>query len=271
MSTLEIMVGADPELFVKQGKKYVTGHGLIQGDKAKPFKVEGGAVQVDGMALEFNIDPAKDEQGFITNINTVMKQLAAMVPDYELAADPVAKFGKAYLATMPEEALELGCEPDFNAYEEGAANPRPNGDVDFRTGGGHVHIGWTKDMDIEDPGHREAAMMLTRELDFYLGIPSLFWDEDDKRRAMYGKAGAYRVKPYGVEYRSLSNAWVRSEQLMARVYKNTRIAVEQLLEGKSISDRYGNHIRKAINENDRDLADAVLNAAHHEFAKPDMG
>jgi len=268
--TIQVMIGADPELFVKKGDKYVSGYGMIAGDKANPFKVDKGAVQVDGMALEFNIDPAADEEAFVTNINTVMSQLSAMVPDFQLAADPVAKFGKKYLATQPEEALELGCDPDFNAWRDGRANPRPDGDVDFRTGGGHVHIGWTQGMDIEDAGHREAGMMLTRELDFYLGLPSLFWDEEDGRRAMYGKAGAYRVKSYGVEYRSLSNAWVGDEGLMRIVYRNTAMAVKQLLDGKSVADRYGKHIRDAINSNNRDLATAVLRAARGDYAYPEM-
>lgn len=262
---MNILIGCDPELFVKMNGKFVTGHGLIQGDKKNPFKVECGAVQVDGMALEFNIDPAADEQAFINNINTVVRQLGGMVPGHELCPVPVAKFGREYLAAMPEEALELGCDPDYNAYT-GAANARPNGDVDFRTGGGHVHIGWTADMDINDPGHREAAQMLAKELDFYLGLPSLFWDKEDGRRAMYGKAGAYRVKSFGVEYRSLSNAWVSDPRLMSLIYRNTKLAVENLMNGVSMAKMYGRHIEKAINENKRDLAKAVITSAHGEYA-----
>lgn len=254
---MEIRIGADPELAVKQNGKYVSGYGLIVGDKANPHKVKNGAVQVDGMALEFNIDPASSPEEFITNIDSVMAQLRSMVPDYELAADPVAKFGKEYMATQPEEALELGCDPDYNAYEEGAPNPRPDGDVDFRTMGGHVHIGWTEGMDIADPGHVEACMMLARELDYYLGIPSLFWDSNDERRAMYGKPGAYRVKPYGVEYRSLSNAWIKDAKLMRFVFQQTKKAVENLLAGKSIYEEYGNVAALCINNSDRLLANKV--------------
>lgn len=268
--TMQIMIGADPELFVKQGGKHVSGYGLIQGDKANPFKVEGGAVQVDGMALEFNIDPTDTEDGFVTNIRTVIRQLQGMVPDYELAADPVAQFTRAYLKTQPEDALELGCDPDFDAWEGGAANPRPDGNVSFRTGGGHVHVGWTKDMDIEDPGHREAAMMLAKELDVYLGLPSLFWDREDKRRSMYGKAGAYRVKHYGMEYRSLSNAWVRNEDLIRLVFRNTKRAVTQLLEGKSAAEQYSRHIRTAINRNDRDLAKAIIQALRANYEEVEI-
>lgn len=232
MSGVQILVGADPEVFMR-GKdgKFVSAHGAVQGDKANPFKVDKGAVQVDGLALEFNIDPAASEDEFVTNIQAVMQTLAGMVPDYELVPDPVAHFGFQYLKEQPPEALELGCEADFNAWEGGAVNPRPNGDVDFRTGAGHVHIGWTKDQDVNDPEHIEACIMLVKQLDVYLGVPSLMWDTNNERRKLYGKAGAFRVKPYGVEYRVLSNAWLRSEKLMRWVYKATIKATTDLMNG----------------------------------------
>jgi len=258
MTTFAIKVGADPELFVKKNDMFVSGYGLIEGTKAAPFKVENGAVQVDGHALEFNIDPADDADGFVRNIQSVVEQLRSMVPDHQLVAEPVAQFTKKYLSSMPDEANELGCDPDFCAWEDGAANPRPDGDVDFRTGGGHVHIGWTKDVDITDEEHAEAGLMLTKELDYYLGLASMFWDDNDQRRAMYGKAGAYRVKHYGVEYRSLSNAWLKDEQLMRFVDKATRLAADNLAQGKSIAAVYGNCAQKAIDRNDRNLAKDII-------------
>ncbi len=38
------------------------------------------------------------------------------------------------------------------------------------------------------------------------------YDKDTERRGMYGKAGAFRPKPYGVEYRTLSNAWLSNDE-----------------------------------------------------------
>lgn len=232
--SLNILVGADPELFVRKvGKKqFQSAHGLIVGDKKNPQKVHGGAVQVDGMALEFNIDPAKDEKEFIANITGVMKIMGEMVPAYELVPVPVAKFTQRIMAAQPKEALELGCDPDFNAWKNGAANPRPNGNVDFRTGAGHVHIGWGEGFDVADPEHQEACIMATKQLDFYLGLGSLIYDKDAKRRTMYGAAGAFRPKPYGVEYRVLSNAWLQSEDLIGWVYRTTIQGITDLFNGK---------------------------------------
>jgi hypothetical protein len=204
---LEVLVGADPEFFVGKGGKPLSAFGLVPGDKNTPYKVDKGAVQVDGMALEFNIDPAANEAEFLTNLDGVMTTLLHMVPDYEYIDSPVADFGLEYIAEQPEVAKILGCEPDYNAYTL-EANPRPDAKRPFRTASGHVHVGWTKDVDPQDPGHMSACARLARMLDYTLGVPSLIWDEDDRRRELYGQPGAFRPKHYGMEYRVLSNAWL---------------------------------------------------------------
>jgi len=45
------------------------------------------------------------------------------------------------------------------------------------------------------------------------------------RREIYGKAGDYRLTPYGVEYRTLSNFWLRAYPLMSFVMGLARTAV----------------------------------------------
>lgn len=253
--SLNILVGADPEVFVRKAgrKQFQSAHGLVRGDKKNPQKVDRGAVQVDGMALEFNIDPAKNEREFIENITGVMKIMGGMVPDYELVPVPVANFTAALMAKQPKEALELGCEPDFCAWKDGEANPRPNGAVNFRTGAGHVHIGWTDGVDVGDPGHMEACIMATKQLDYYLGLGSLVYDEDTKRRTMYGAAGAFRPKPYGVEYRVLSNAWLQSEELMGWVYRTTIKAISDLFDGKVAYNRHVELVKTLMVQKKPDL------------------
>lgn len=242
---MDILVGADPEVFMKRDGKYVSAHGVIVGDKKNPQKVNKGAVQVDGMALEFNIDPAKNEVEFITNIKAVMATLKDMVPGYELDAVPVADFGMDYIKAQPAEALELGCDPDFNAWKNGEANPRPNGEVSFRTGAGHVHIGWGSDFDIANPDHLDACIMVTKQLDYYLGLGSLLYEPTNKRREMYGAFGAFRPKPYGVEYRVLSNSWLQDEKLMSWVYRMTKKAIDDLMDNKKAYLIYGDWVRHA--------------------------
>lgn len=259
----KILVGADPEVFVKQNGLFRSAHNLIKGDKKNPYKVKNGAVQVDGMALEFNIDPAATEDEFCINIQSVYNQLKAMVPQYEVVATPVADFPFEYLKTQPKEALELGCEPDFNAWTE-QANPRPDGERPMRTASGHVHIGFTNGEDIQDFNHVSRCNMVVKQLDFFLGLPSLIYDADDRRRSMYGKAGACRYKSYGVEYRTLSNAWLNSPKLMAWVFRNAKKGVEELIAGNSLFAKYGD-IQAIINNSDVKEAKKLIKHANLEI------
>lgn len=229
--TISLQFGADPEVFVRKGGKFLSAHGMVQGTKEAPFKVDKGAVQVDGMALEFNIDPAKNADEFVENIDTVINILQGMVPDYELVAEPTATFGKVYMSTQPPEALELGCEPDFNAYDGGKPNVKPDGDVDFRTGAGHLHIGWTEGVDISHPDHLEACMTVVKQLDYSIGILSTLFDGDEKRRQLYGDWGCFRPKPYGVEYRTLSNAWLKDKRIQKWLINTANQAIQDLHDG----------------------------------------
>lgn len=253
-----ILVGCDPEIFVKKGGTFVSAHALIPGDKKNPHKVDKGAVQVDGMALEFNIDPASSETEFVGNVQSVLKTLASMVPDFELAPVPVADFPLEYIHSQPAEARELGCEPDYDAYT-GMANLKPNADLPMRTASGHVHIGWTNGQDIYDPRHLNACRAAVQQCDVVLGLASLFYDDDVRRRAMYGKGGCYRPKAYGVEYRTLSNAWLLSAERMAWVFRNTKKAMELLMNGRSLFEEVKQHnVAEIINTSDKKRAETII-------------
>ena len=238
--SLEITVGCDPEFFVqsKKDKKLLSAHGMIKGTKAHPFKVKDGAVQVDGNALELNINPAHTKEEFVGNIQSVFAQMSAMVPEMDILGDVSAvTFDKDYFDALPDEARELGCDPDWNAYSESKnAIPKlPN--KYLRAAGGHVHLGWLKkNVDISDPNHFDDCVMMTKQLDWYLGLWSLSFDHDNTRRQLYGKAGAFRIKPYGMEYRVLSNQWLRSPELMGWVFDATKKAADDLYAGKYIED-----------------------------------
>lgn len=228
---MSYLVGCDPEVFVFNDEtgKFVNAHGMIPGTKVEPFKVKQGAVQVDGMALEFNIDPAATSEEFIDNIVTVYQQLQGMIPKgHRLVAVPTAHFDQEVFDNSPPEALELGCEPDYNAYN-GRENPRPNAQGRmFRTASGHVHIGWTSGVEVTDRGHIEDCRVVVKQLDHALGWQATRFDLDNERRLLYGKAGAFRPKSYGVEYRTLSNQWIRTRQHMKWVFDTTQQALNLL-------------------------------------------
>ncbi len=232
----EFLLGCDPEVFVvdKDGN-FVSAYGMIPGTKAEPLKVRNGMVQVDGMALEFGIDPSATREDFVYRVKDVMSQLKEMLPEgHSLSVSSIARFSPEIMAAQPEEALELGCDPDYSAYTLDK-NPRPTlPDPNIRSAGGHVHIGWGKGMASTDHRHIAACGALAAELDYYLGAASLAWDKDALRRSIYGAAGAFRPKPYGMEYRSGSNQWLRSEELIGFVYDTTLQAIRSVMEAKDL-------------------------------------
>lgn len=264
---MNITIGTDPELFVNKNGIPHSAHGLVAGSKYEPQVVTKGAVQVDGMALEFNTDPAHSLEEFKTNIGTVLFELRKLVPkEYEFNISPTADFTKEHMDEQPDDAKELGCEPDYNAYT-GLANTKPNAEVLFRTGAGHVHIGVDRTLTEEEK--RKLCVLC----DLFIGIPSLDWDDDQKRRSMYGKAGCYRSKPYGIEYRTLSNAWLKDTQLIDKVYNGAVRAVNNLGNFKKIiltvegvlkkyygTDHHYNTIQDLINSNKAHMANRVAKA-----------
>lgn len=233
---MTMLIGADPEVFLKVGKKNISSHGLINGDKKNPLKVDKGAVQIDGTALEFNIDPASTEEEFVGNIRIVMSTMESMVkekvPTGRIDISPSVIYDPVYFdKEIPASAKELGCDPDYNAYT-GCANPPPDPSAikwpTMRTGSGHIHIGWGKDMDALSPDHMADCIFVTKIMDGILYNASGDWDRDDRRSALYGKPGAFRPKSYGMEYRVLSNAWLGSEATIRKVFKLTRAVTNWL-------------------------------------------
>jgi hypothetical protein len=229
-----ISVGADVEFFLKEkdSGKLVSAYGIVPGTKDAPYPVPKGAVQVDGMAVEFNINPAFSAEEFLDNVNTVMAWLKDFLPNYDFVISPVAEFGKELIESQPKIARELGCMADYDAYT-GKKFPSPNSDVDFRTAAGHIHIGWTNDaegwtkhVDPLNATHFEACQWLTLSLDQHVGMVSTLmcgrdnYEAEKKRRSLYGKPGAFRPKSYGVEYRTPSNSWVKEDRWVLWVYES---------------------------------------------------
>lgn len=235
-----ILIGADPELFVlsKKKNKIISAHDLIPGTKENPFKVPCGAIQVDGVAAEFNIDPADNRNRFMQNIaivkNALRDQLAIRgrlnKDEYDLVAKPCVFFTKSYWATVPEKAKELGCEPDYDAYTM-KANVKPDAKMLMRTGSGHIHISWGQKVDVINDDWMDLCGSLVTHLDHHLLPQSKKWDPDELRRKLYGREGAFRPKHYGVEYRVLSNAWLDNYLIAGYVFDAAQAITQKWLAG----------------------------------------
>lgn len=222
----EFTFGADPEVFLKKNGKPASAYGILPGNKENPHKTVGGAIQVDGMAAEFNIDPVPqtDFESFNTRIIQQIRHIRKHAEGFTLNVSPVQDFSEEFLAAQPDEAKELGCDPDYNAYTL-SPNPRPDGDRTFRTGAGHVHIGWGADIPVDNEEHIEICANFVKILDATVGLFMTIIDNEPRRRELYGKAGAFRPKPYGVEYRTPSNVWIKNRDTRRVIFTLMNYAV----------------------------------------------
>lgn len=258
-------IGADPEIFLKKNGRPISVYETkLPGSKAEPHKTGYGAVQQDGFAAEFNIDPSpyRDFERFNQNIVRTVADLRTLAGDFSLAKDvTVQDFDKEYISTMPAAVRELGCDPDFNAYTL-EKNPRPDGEVLFRTAAGHVHIGWGADIPVDNQEHMEICASFVKMMDATVGLFMTYIDREPRRRDLYGRAGAFRPKPYGVEYRTPSNVWIWNKDRRQVFHRLACLAVDRMTQGYSIekvTTTTEEQIQRIINEGDADTAWSILN------------
>lgn len=244
--------GSDIEFFLKTARgEFFPAIGLVKGTKAEPRPLgDGYFIQEDNVAVEFNIPICSSGKEFIRAVNTGLhKCINELPPTVGYTTEASAEFHDEYL--MSPQAREFGCEPDMSAWTRDF-NPRPQSpNYRLRSAGGHVHIGWNKpDM--------ETRFELIKACDVFAGIPSLSEDLDKRRRELYGKAGAMRIKPYGVEHRLLSNYWMFTPDLTSAVIGRYQRAIEFINYGHEIQkDDYENIIH-AINTTNTQLGNKLL-------------
>jgi hypothetical protein len=246
-----VLIGSDPELFVGKDNTVLTAIGLIGGTKSEPLPVKFGALQEDNVLLEYNIDPADSLEGFAHNIKAVLEQGREALAKHGL--DVIRgissyTYPEDVLYSAGEQAFVFGCDPDKNAWTN-EYNVFPY-DVDplFRTAGGHLHIGYSHLGDVKRVTNRGIVKMC----DFLLGIPSVILDKDEDRRKLYGGSGSMRDKPYGVEYRTLSNFWLFSDELIQWAYQGAVDAYSRLGELEGFLDLIpGEEVQRIINEGDK--------------------
>ena len=118
-----------------------------------------------------------------------------------------------------DKDFEIGCEPDYNVYTEDL-----NETISFvdstRYAGGHIHIGFVNVPKVD------VLIKMIKAIDFVLAPFVMEFDKDTERKEIYGTPGRFRPKPYGFEYRSLSNFWLASDTLIGRVYDLVEYAIE---------------------------------------------
>lgn len=253
----KITIGSDPECFIEniESGEIISAIGMIPGTKNEPHPItnDGHFIQTDNIAFEFNIPPCETENDFVKHITYVKDYLEVIAATNGATLSTKASDEISPIYLMDPQAQEFGCEPDLNPYLM-IENPRPDSDTNLRCVGGHIHIGYPD-------ANQKTSENIVKAFDIFVTLPALLIDADDRRRELYGKAGAFRFKePWGVECRALSNFWIHSEEKMRWVYQQTIKAVNCVLDNEieELIINYSERVVIAINTNDKKAAEALL-------------
>lgn len=241
-------LGSDPEVFLQdQAGNPVSAIGYINADKWNPMQIpdmpQGYTLQEDNVSLEYGVPPASSADEFVLHINSVMNKSKEYLPNLS--------FSKLSCIIFPENQMKdprahiFGCEPDFDAWTKDV-NKKPNPPHPLmRSAGGHIHVETEKD-----------ALDVIRAMDLFLGVPSVLMDDGEMRKQLYGKAGAFRAKSYGVEYRTLSNFWIFNDDLIRWVWNNTQRALDSVGVVDVVAEQ--DKILRSINNSDKKLAEKLV-------------
>lgn len=277
--------GADPEFFFedKSGNPVAAEKLLPFKDKPMKYKPRHATSKrcdmfADGVQAEFTTRPVSCRAYFADGIHYALQHAYKLArrKGLRLAIKQAVPTPPAFFDGLKEESYELGCDPDFIAWMDGAERVGPDAhSCDHRFAGGHIHIGASSGQTIsylkkkEKRGKEMAALTLkiperriklVKVLDATIGNFSVLLEPEPEaytRRQAYGVAGSFRPKDYGVEYRTLSNYWLRNTFL----YWSTLGWIKAISEKATPSkmDKLLEHVDPdaiiwAINECDRDAA-----------------
>lgn len=267
--------------------------GSDQMERYHPDNVTHNTFVIDGVQAELHPRPASCRALLGNDIANCFRQLDALMKKKGVTAnfDQNVEVSQKEMDTLSDKNKVFGCAPSLNAYGESKITVDPKV-FRGRSAGGHIHIGNGFQQYLTNPQQREqyrAAWEISQDpnnmwatacrlekalkssdimvpvLDIVVGNTCVLIDRNPsniERRKVYGKAGEHRIKDYGIEYRVLSNFWLRSYQLVSFVTGLCRFTVhlvEQSTEGNDYVKALFNAVTrddviKAINNNDFDLA-----------------
>lgn len=250
-------------------KKFVSAIPVLKNDKHSPIDLgDDIKVYADNILVETSFPPFSTKEEMMGRYRTVFGRIQNFLgKDYRLVPKAAHYYDESEL--LDEKALEIGCTENFNAWEV-CVNPKIEFSNNLRTAGFHCHIGHEKLTD------HETRIDAVRLVDTVLGTASVIFNKNEEgevdRRNLYGQSSEHRPTSYGLEYRCLSPATLRSPLLAELVFDLINYCLDFSLNDKAndvlgVVDR--EKVIKAINTCDAKLAEEVLNEVKlpQEFMK----
>lgn len=214
---MNITIGSDPEFFiVDKFGNFVTPKYVTRGTKDSPQDYDKGVIHQDASAVEFSIQPASTAEEFSSYIQEALDTIL-INPFFEMYPYTAIRLSDEDIKS-DESLSEIGCEPDFK-FINGKLVKRSltYNNTNWRMAGGHIHIGIGKIRDqsiLEELLNELDSKFMSwyRKQDFYHA------ETEAIREAHYGDDGVFRPKPYGLEYRTPSMAWIKTHKDRVNVF-----------------------------------------------------
>jgi hypothetical protein len=207
--------GWDPEIFVEDGANNLLPAFTFLPPKDKGILHGAGRVYYDGFQAEFTTNPIGCHgHGFdylrlgLKGVLTAARKKALKAI---LSVKSVYRIPDSLMISASDDQVALGCKPSQNVYGTLPYHNEASRTLPYRVSGGHIHFSIGN-----APLEESQIINRIKGMDLFLALPSvgIFADVDDPlRREFYGRAGEYRTPKYGLEYRTLSSAWLCSPKL----------------------------------------------------------
>lgn len=247
------MIGADPELFLTRNGRVIGSEKVIK---------ETDRVVEDGVQVELHPAAHNCRESLMLNIQGCVRQLRDMVVPAKArtSLDVTVEVTKSQYNSLSDKNKQFGCGRSYNVHNTDFEVTKIDPSIYLkRSAGGHIHLGKDYLSTSESDAIRDP-FKLVPILDILVGNTMVLLDRDPgnvERRKYYGMSGEYRMPEHGLEYRTLSNFWLRGTPLMSLVFGLARQAIATASNGNaehllSLVDM--DDIIKAINENDFNLA-----------------
>lgn len=208
----ELLIGMDAEFFLlNSDMKYVAAATVIPGLKAKPHILDNGVCHPDGLSLEVGAPPAKTPEGMITNLFAVLDEVKTKYLDPNgITIAPTHEVVAKEVQGTRDEDLVFGCGIEYDAYRtDGMDKVVSTAASGYRFSGFHIHLGWTQGLEPTYFNYLDLRR-LVRVLDRHCDRAGL--NTTSRRATQYGGRGAFRIKPYGIEYRMMDCTVITNPQ-----------------------------------------------------------
>lgn len=241
-----LLFGSDLEVFVQDTRtgKVVPAPLLVPGSKQNPVELTKGTVHPDGIAVEVGCPPADTYLGLKANLEAILDEVKEkffpeehyqyLKDTHEIHRRDVQDFNK-HREENPDWFIS-GCAPEYlrGEYQGDAQIKEKQRCTDWFFTGLHIHYGFTswEESPIVRLDGQAFQTKVWNDRSVYQETRARTGIGGSRRSRHYGGEGAFRIKPYGVEDRSLaSDSFFKQEHqsLIKALIKRSSEVIQEVL------------------------------------------